>query len=219
MRQWTGYSKGINDANAFELLTQIYPFPVGTSLSNVDNTNRRKIDVSIIVPAYNVQTYVDDCLSSLITQNTKYKYEIIVVNDGSTDHTLNHIEKYADNPLVKIIDKNNEGLSSARNSGLYYSHGKYIAFVDADDSVEPNFVESLISVAKKTDADIVQGDYRILGNLKCDDKKSLENAKRIKPFSSLYGYPWGKIYKISLFNKIKFPENFWFEDTMMMYRV
>lgn len=219
LKQWINYEKDINEENAFDVLTETYPFPVGTSLSNVDSTVDEKIDVSIIVPAYNVEAYVDACLSSLIEQNTRYLYEIIVVNDGSTDHTLNRITKYTNNPLVKIIDKNNGGVSSARNSGLLNSHGKYISFVDADDIVEPNYVESLVSVAKKTDADIVQGNYRILSDLKSDDKKNLENIKIIKPFSSLNGYPWGKIYKASLFNKIKFPENFWFEDTMMMYRI
>lgn len=66
LKQWINYEKGINGENAFDVLTETYPFPVGTSLSNVEGTVDEKIDVSIFVPAYNVKAYMDDCLSSLI---------------------------------------------------------------------------------------------------------------------------------------------------------
>lgn len=208
----------INESNAFELLEKVHKAPVNNSLSNLDISVNSELDLSIIVPTYNEELYINDCLSSLINQDTKYNYEILVVNDGSTDHTLNEVMKYKNNGLVKIIDKDNGGISSARNAGLANSQGRYISFVDSDDIVEPNFVESLVSIAEREDADIVQGNYQILGDL---EKRQPEKPKviEVKPFISLYGYPWGKIYKSDLFNNVKFPENFWFEDTMMMYRI
>lgn len=201
------------------LLEKKQSFPISTSLSDLDILVNDKLDLSIIVPAYNVNQYIDACLLSLIKQETKYHYEIIVVNDGSTDSTLSNIMKYKDNSLIKIIDKSNGGLSSARNRGLENSHGKYISFVDSDDIVESTFVEDLVSVAMKAKADIVQGSYQILGNSQEKRENKVGSVRKINPFTSLYGYPWGKIYRTSLFKNVKFPENFWFEDTMMMYRV
>ena len=93
-------------------------------------------DFSIIVPAYNVEKYIEKCIDSILNQSYK-NYEVIVINDGSTDNTLNILnKKYKDK--VKIYSKENGGLSSARNYGVLKSSSKYILFVDSDDWLEPD---------------------------------------------------------------------------------
>ena len=97
--------------------------------------------VSIIVPAYNVENYIERCIESLLSQTLK-EIEIIIVNDGSTDQTkekiLPYIKKYPEK--VIYLEKENGGLSSARNYGMPYAKGEYIAFIDSDDYVEKRYV-------------------------------------------------------------------------------
>ncbi len=103
--------------------------------------------VSIIVPVYNAENYIERCIHSIINQTYK-KYELILVNDGSTDHSLEKIRKY--NAI--IINKKNGGVSSARNEGLKIATGDYIMFVDSDDWLDPHCLEQII----KNDADIIR---------------------------------------------------------------
>ena len=93
--------------------------------------------ISIIVPVYNVSEYLPRCLDSLINQTYK-NIEIILVNDGSTDNSLEICKKYAEKDLrIKVIDKENGGISSARNTGIAEASGEWIGFVDSDDYIEP----------------------------------------------------------------------------------
>lgn len=97
---------------------------------------------SIIVPIYNVELYLKECIESLLIQDFN-NYEIILINDGSTDKSLNICKLYKDNAKVKIIDKVNSGLSDARNVGIRMACGDYIILVDSDDSIEKNFLSLL----------------------------------------------------------------------------
>ncbi len=95
-----------------------------------------KPELSIIVPAYNAQSDIADCLDSLVAQKSSENFEIIVINDGSTDHTPDIVESYAmRHPKIKLISQANAGVSAARNRGIDASHGEYISFVDSDDTV------------------------------------------------------------------------------------
>lgn len=111
--------------------------------------------VSVIVPVYNCKDYVSRCVESIMDQTYK-NLEIIIVNDGSTDETLKIVDELAkrDN-RIKIIDKENGGLSSARNAGISVAKGNYISFVDGDDWIEPDTYELALKVKNKTNADIV----------------------------------------------------------------
>ena len=100
------------------------------------------IKVSVIVPCYNVEKYLDDCLKSLLNQ-TLDSFEIICVNDGSTDNTPKLLEKYSDNKKIKIINQKNQGLSGARNTGVINSNGEYLTFIDSDDWVNSEYLEKL----------------------------------------------------------------------------
>lgn len=108
---------------------------------------------SIIIPVYNVQEYLERCLASVINQSFK-NIEIILVNDGSTDGSLNICNYFTKYNFVKLITKENGGLSSARNCGLDNSHGEYIIFLDSDDYISPESLEELYQVIINNNADI-----------------------------------------------------------------
>ena len=170
-------------------------------------------DLQIIVPVYNVEKYLDDCLQSIVNQKTKYKILVCVVNDGSTDSSGQILKKYQYIEGIEIFNQNNRGLSGARNAALNKLRAEYIMFVDSDDYLIPDSLEILMDRAYEGSFDIVQGswiridntnkqigEYRLPNNI--DDPK-------------IIGFPWGKVYKSQLFSKICFPEGYWFEDTLI----
>ena len=116
---------------------------------------KNKVLVSIIVPVYNVEKYIDKCLNSLVNQTLK-NIEIIVVNDGTKDNSQKIIDKYTKKySFIRSYIKENGGLSSARNYGLKHAKGEYIAFVDSDDFVDKNMFEQMYLYAKNNKYDIV----------------------------------------------------------------
>ena len=122
----------------------------------MDKSEQPEKLLSIVVPVYNAETYIKQCLDSLLEQDTEQeKYEIICINDGSTDDSLRILEEYAkkyDN--IRLIDKQNEGVSVARNLGLEKACGKYVWFVDADDFIKPNCLK-MIKVPIENEPDII----------------------------------------------------------------
>ncbi len=113
------------------------------------------VKVSIIVPVYNVETYLSTCLLSCINQ-TLFDIEILCVNDGSTDHSLEILEEFAKTDYrIKIINKENGGLSSARNAGLDHANGQMIMFLDSDDYLAPNACERVWQETMEAPTDIV----------------------------------------------------------------
>lgn len=115
--------------------------------------------VSILVPCYNVEKYLNQCLDSIVNQTLK-DIEIICINDGSTDSTLDIIKSYADkDKRVKIIDKPNEGYGKSMNRGLDAATGEYVGIVESDDWVDTDMFKKLYDIASKNDADIVKSDF------------------------------------------------------------
>ena len=121
------------------------------------------IDISIIVPAYNAEKYLKACLESLINQ-TKKDIEIIAINDGSEDNTLDILNEYKNNypNLIKVISQENQGLSVTRNVGIKNSTGKYVMFVDSDDEIYSELLEKLWNKTQEYPFDIVAFDVDLI---------------------------------------------------------
>lgn len=136
------------------------------------------IKVSIILPVYNVEKYIDRCLKSLVNQTMK-EIEILIINDGTLDKSMEICEKYAKiDQRIKIYNKDNEGLGLTRNYGLKRASGEYICFVDSDDYVTDDMCELLYATAKKYEADIVYGGiYRDNNEGKILKKPSTNSTK------------------------------------------
>lgn len=186
--------------------------PQGKSITK-NNIVDYEYDLQIIIPAYNVEKYVEECLNSILQQKTKYSYKVVVVNDGSIDKTKEILERFSNNSNVDIIHQANKGFSGARNRGLEIIRSRYIAFVDSDDKLAPNAIENLLNTAISCKADIVEGGfYRLDNKLYLGYKhKKFEKVNAVK---ELKGYPCGKVFKSELFKNIQFPEDFWFEDSI-----
>ena len=115
------------------------------------------VNISVIIPIYNVEKYLDECIKSICNQ-TFTNFEIIAINDGSTDSSLSIIEMYASkDSRIRIINQRNEGVSAARNKGLKEARGTYILFIDSDDYILPNTLSYLWECAQETNAEIVLG--------------------------------------------------------------
>lgn len=171
------------------------------------------IKVSIIVPVYNVEKYVERCLDSIINQTYK-NIEIIIINDGSIDNSEDKIKPYlVNNKLIKYIFKENGGLSSARNKGIDVSSGEYLLFIDSDDWIELDMAEKMVFKAEKEKADLV-----ICGVRNVFENGNIEEnyiPKKINLSEILYkSYACNKLIskKIFIQNKIVFPINKWYED-------
>ena len=121
--------------------------------------------ISIVVPAYNVEKYIDRCLESILNQSFQ-DYEVLLIDDGSTDHTPELCDEWAKkDSRISVTHKNNGGLSSARNAGVRIAVGKYIGFVDSDDTIEPMMYEVLVNYAEEYHVDFVMCNYeRILAD-------------------------------------------------------
>ena len=116
--------------------------------------------ISVIIPVFNVEKFLPQCLDSVTEQNFA-DIEIICIDDGSTDKSPEILSRYADrDPRIRIISRTNGGLSAARNAGLKIARGKYIFFIDSDDWIEPNTLEKLFATAESTGADLTCVHFR-----------------------------------------------------------
>ncbi|MCM1066451.1 MAG: glycosyltransferase [Muribaculaceae bacterium] len=167
--------------------------------------------ISVIVPIYNKATTLDRCFNSIIAQ-TFHDFEVILVNDGSTDESVTICKHYCVNDnRFKLIEKENGGVSSARQKGLDYSTGKYIIHIDPDDTVEPSFLETLFLEISARDVDMVICDFsEIKDNISYTLSQKLDssNPYLIIPqlFRNLHGSCWNKLIKSNIIkNNVRFP--------------
>lgn len=165
-------------------------------------------DLTVIIPVYNAEKFIEDCVNSVLHQKTGFSYKIVIVNDGSTDGTIDKLSQYENISNIEIIYQVNKGHSGARNAGLQNICSKYVMFIDADDAIPENCIDVLLNKAIKGKFDIVQGDY-----------ETVSNGRVLGTFhnSTLCGYPWGKVYNSSLFKNVQFPEGVWFEDSLVEF--
>ena len=163
------------------------------------------MDVSVIIPVYNTEKYLANCIDSIINQ-TNVSLEIILVDDGSSDSSGSICDYYAEeHNNIKAIHIKNSGQAIAKNEGLRYAQGNYIALTDSDDKMEPNMLHKMISTGYKHDADIVCCNYKQIdeygkfSHLSCTNKEYILNHEEalIHFYSrnKIYSQCWTKIYK------------------------
>ena len=176
--------------------------------------------VSVIVPVYNTENYIEKCLNSIVNQ-TLEDIEIIVVDDGSTDNSEIIINKFIEEypEKIKYYKKENGGLSDARNYGLTYATGEYIGFVDSDDYIDISMYEKMYDLAKKEEADIVECDFAWIYPNKTKIDTGIEYKTKEDLFISSRVMACNKIFKKEIINDIKFPKGLRYEDVEFFYKL
>lgn len=178
--------------------------------------------VSVIVPFYNVEGYIEKCLETLVNQ-TLQDIEIILVNDGSKDRSVNIVKKFQRNYPEKIVylEKENGGLSDARNYAIPYAKGEYIAFLDSDDYVEKDMYQKMYNLAVKEESDMVECDFcweypdktrKDVGEIYHGTKEMIEKIRVVA---------WNKLIKKEILEdtKIQFPKGYRYEDVEFTYKL
>ena len=196
--------------------------------------------ISVIIPVFNVQEYVEECVKSVLDQSYQ-NIEIIIINDGSTDASSDICKRIANmDSRIRLIEQKNIGLGETRNRGIELAKGDYIAFVDSDDYIHTDFLKILLNKAEETGADIIEGEYEVL---KDGFKKLNYSFKNTSPFflddnnkelfykfyyfGSIYKhFAWDKLYKKEFLirnnirfgdNRIIFAEDTWFQLQALYY--
>ena len=187
----------------------------------------REVKVSVIVPVYNVEKYLEQCMNSIINQ-TLTDIEIIVINDGSTDGSRDILSRYTSDNRLIIVDKKNQGIGAARNSGLDLAQGEYVYFIDSDDYIDLNMLEKMYNIAVREEADIVQCGIEIFeDNTQNKSYSYYEEEEYLKILTSeeaikkylryqIPGYAFNKVVKRQLIEhlNIRFPVVPCFEDML-----
>lgn len=183
-----------------------------------------KIKVSVVVPVYNVEEYIEECLESIIQQELK-DIEIIVVNDGTKDRSMERIERFLKDPRVKVINKKNEGVASARNTGIQKAAGEYIAFVDSDDFIHPSMYKEMYEKAQGAEVVIcgvveVESSTGIRKNRKI--KKEIVSQRWGSYFWEYSGLEvWNKLYKLDFLREkhLRFKKGMVYEDVPFNFQI
>lgn len=186
--------------------------------------------LSVIIPCYNCQDYIYECLQSVCSQIDD-SVEVIVINDGSTDNSLREIERFiSENKehTIKLVTQLNQGVSAARNTGIEVSSGKYLAFLDGDDLWDSSFWEKLSPTLKYDDIDLIEFNANRFYD-GCTKKvtpvsivstnehltiKSISDLR--ETFSKNEWFPWARVYKRFLFETLRFPVGRHYEDIYLI---
>ncbi|MEG0034378.1 MAG: glycosyltransferase [Bacilli bacterium] len=185
--------------------------------------------ITIIIPIYNGEKHIERCLDSLLIQKNK-NFELIIVNDGSTDKTLNILDKYIGKfENIRIITKENEGQGVARNIGIRESKGNYLVFLDGDDEVEPNYISEFYEVIKNQNIDLgisqirrkfdykptlLESKFKYIQNVNTSEEISIEQDYSL--ITKILIAPFAKVIRkdFLLNNRIEFPANRIYEDLL-----
>lgn len=179
--------------------------------------------ISIIIPVYNTERFIEDCIKSILLQTYSF-FELILVDDGSTDNSLHICKRYEKvDKRIKVFSKQNNGVSSTRNFGLARASGDWIMFVDSDDTINPDTLQSLVEKVVCNEMIVCCGakydngeDYFVFKNLSIEDVDSDDLGHVL-----LYGPPWGKLYNRAVIesNNLRFDESISkSEDTLFFWQ-
>lgn len=189
--------------------------------------------VSIIVPVYNVEQFLSECIKGIINQ-TYTNIEIIIIDDGSTDSSGIICDSFLEkDPRIIVKHQNNKGLSGARNTGIDVAKGDYLCFVDSDDMVSPYMVKHLVELVENQHAEIsfcsskrcdsgkkykdINFDESLLKDIVC--YSSEESMRALIKYKKIPVTAWGKLYHRRLFESIRFPEGKYNEDAFISFRI
>ena len=201
------------------------------------NPSRGDIMISVIVPVFNAEKYIENCILSILNQTYPH-FELILINDGSTDHSMSICQQFENkDQRIKVLHQSNQGVSSARNLGILNAQGDYITFVDADDTLEKEALETALDFLVEKNADVVVYSWRIVNTIdgttsnyvlnSTDSEDITDVISEILQHYSEYGggYPWNKMWKkdVIISNGEEFPlfdrELFYFEDLEWVIRM
>ena len=209
---------------AREILQNYSPKPTGTCQAS--NKVAIDYDLQIIVPCYNVEKYVRQCLDSILRQRTSYRVLVSIVNDGSTDGTADILQQVLEETnaegnrggyTVELITQKNKGLSSARNAALQIIKGTYITFLDSDDVFVDGAIQKMLDAAFGYNAEILQGSWYTFAGKGTEEHIISKEGVLDDNRGVFSGFPWGKLYKWNTMKYFQFPEGFWFEDTPLSF--
>ena len=186
------------------------------------------VKVSIIIPVYNVEPYLKQCLDSVYFQQSQ-AFEIILVDDGSTDNSGKICDLYAEtHSNTSVIHQENGGLSDARNTGIRIAQGEYIYFIDSDDWLAPNAITTLLDFAINNNCDIVQGGFfytynnRLTYNNEPETSLVLNREQAMEALvknNFVKNFAWGKLFKASIIKSTPFKKGVFFEDSYWKHLV
>lgn len=186
--------------------------------------------VSVLLPAYNVQEYLRECLNSILAQ-TFTDFEVIIVNDGSTDETLSICEEFTQlDSRFRVITQQNVGVAEARNTAVCNAQGSFLAFIDPDDFVRPSYLEFLVNMQKQTNGDVIacgrtiyineEKQYEDVRPMYANQCLSAADALRaLNSYASFDMSMWAKLIRRSLFDGISFPPGKLSEDQFVCFQI
>lgn len=189
----------------------------------------QEIFVSIIVPVYDVEEYLVECIESILAQTWKH-FEIILVDDGSTDSSGKMCDEYAEKyNCIFVIHKKNGGLSSARNAGIDVARGNYLAFIDSDDVVHPDYLRELVKIVEKENADLVACDFcvgtlcqwNVTPEIRYDIRCNKDALRKMNDNDVVVTVAWNKLYQAKFFKQygLRYPEGKIHEDMFLTPQV
>jgi len=183
--------------------------------------------ISVIVPVYKTEAYLDRCVQSIVDQ-TYTHLEIILVDDGSPDNCPQMCDAWAEkDSRIRVIHKENGGGAQARNTGLEYASGEYIAFVDSDDYLFPSMYQVLLDILKKTKCDIAECDYYVVDSDTFPKEEQKREFHIYTPQAAIEAHIsdrvfkqiiWNKLYKASIIGNVRFVEGKKIDDEFWTYR-
>ncbi len=207
----------MTEGEALALLSAHSPDPKGSAYCpDPLPKGSADVDLDIIVPVYNVEAYLRDCVNSILEQQTRYRFRAIFIDDGSTDRSGQILDEYPLDPRMVVIHQRNQGHSGARNTGIDQATGTYLMFVDSDDLLAPGAVGAMLSAAFSRNAALVQGCFTTFRETGKFHRELSFGAPVVEdlPLEALPGYLWGKLIRREYFDHLRLPEGYWYEDSI-----
>lgn len=205
--------QGADVQAALELLHETSPDPCSSCYipSRESCCDESEAELDIIIPAYNAEKYIVQCLNSVLNQESSHSFRVLVIDDGSTDGTGSILDAYQG---ISVVHQENRGFSGARNRGLELADAEYIMFLDSDDGLYAGAVEKLMSAAKANNAVIAEGSYT---EVNPEGRTIRRHSHQQGPMKAteLSGFSCFKVFKRSLFDSLVFPKDYWYEDSIM----